>query len=246
MKILKQIINFIGSLKTALWLIVILIALLFAGAFVMPLNKAFEEIHSMPMLQWLKLQSPSVSWWLWGAIAVTAMLGVNTVLCSIESIVKKRTAVQWLLIISPQIIHAGFLFILLAHLISADGGYKGYGIVGQDTTVEIDADINNSFTLKTKNISISHDSKGNIKDWTIEIDFLAGSKTAKSAVIKPNSPAFYNGFGVYGQRVVTYPYDAAIIEISKEPGAVWAFIGGVLFTAGTIMLLALKMKRLPY
>jgi len=32
----------------------------------------------------------SISWWLWAAIAILSLLTANTVVCSIESIVRKR------------------------------------------------------------------------------------------------------------------------------------------------------------
>jgi cytochrome c biogenesis protein ResB len=34
-----------------------------------------------------------------------------------------------------------------------------------------------------------------------------------------------------------------LLEVSREPGAVWALVGGILFMTGTIALLVLKMKR---
>jgi hypothetical protein len=39
------------------------------------------------------------------------------------------------------------------------------------------------------------------------------------------------------------PFPAALIEVSREPGAIWALVGGLFFLAGMITLLILKIKK---
>lgn len=62
-------------------------------------------------------------------------------------------------------------------------------------------------------------------------------------MIRPNSPSFQDGFGIYIKTVQSEPFPAALIEVSREPGAFWALVGGVLFLTGMITLLIFKVKR---
>ena len=78
----------------------------------------------MPLFEWLTETPVAVSWWLWAAIGVLGLLVVNTGLCSIESIRGRYRNTRLLILIAPQIMHAGFLLIVLAHLLSASGGMK--------------------------------------------------------------------------------------------------------------------------
>jgi hypothetical protein len=236
---IKQALRFLLSLKTTIALLCALLFLLLAGAFIMPAREEFRKIHETPMLIWLKTQPFEVSWWLWGALIVLSLLTANTLLCSVESIVKKRNGTQWLLLISPQIIHAGFLFILLAHLLSSLGGYKSYVGVQEGMFLNIDE----TTTLQVKDIHIALTPDGYISDWAVDVAYVAGGKVLRHDSLLPNKPSLFEGIGVYAKDFRVYPEKAVLLEISREPGAVWALIGGILFMAGTITLLALRMKR---
>jgi hypothetical protein len=68
MKILKYILNFFLSLKTALWFLGFLLFFLFAGALIMPGRPEFELLHSIPFFEWIQKQHVGITWWLWGVI----------------------------------------------------------------------------------------------------------------------------------------------------------------------------------
>lgn len=236
---LKKAINILMSLKTAIWLLCLLIVMLLAGAVIMPANEEFQSIHSVPMLEWINEQPLGLTWWLWSSIGLLALLTVNTLFCSVDSILKKRKVTQWLLILSPQIIHIGFLFILLAHLFSSAQGFKGYSAAAEGTALEL----KDKTILHIKNIRISIDQNGYLNDWAVDAEYIAGGKTIREDSIKPNRPSIYNGLGVYVKDLRAYPEKMVLLELSREPGAVWALIGGILFMTGTIMLIILKWKR---
>jgi hypothetical protein len=212
--------------------------MLFAGAFIMPVREEYQEMHSMPLFQWLMQQPSAVTWWLWGAVGLLILLTANTLFCSIESIIKKRKVTQWLLLISPQVIHIGFLFILLAHLLSSVGGFKRYAVGIEGSLF----DLSQNIALQVNIIKISMDSEGYMTDWYVEIEFISDGKTIKHDRLMPNKPSFRDGFGIYVKDLQFYP-KAVFIEVSREPGAIWALGGGVLFTMGSIVLVAIKMRR---
>lgn len=237
MKILKCILNFFLSLKTALWLMGFLLLFLFAGALIMPGRPEFELLHSVPLFEWIQKQPAGITWWLWVVICVLSILTINTLFCSVESIIKKRNVTQWLLLISPQIIHTGFLFMLLAHLLSGAGSSQGLVRAGEGTMLTF----SDNTIMKVNEISIDIGDQGNITDWKVNVEYLSGGKPFKQDTIRPNSPSFVSGFNVGVKDLIPYP-KTLLIRVNKEPGALWALIGGILFMIGTITLLMLRIR----
>lgn len=235
---LKKILDFFLSLKTSIWILWVFIVFLFAGAFIMPAKKEFQTINSVPLFQWMVEQPLSVTWWLWGSIGLLILLTLNTLFCSIESLIKKRKATQWLFLISPQIIHIGFLFILLAHLLSSLASFKTYVAADEGALLKMP----NGALIAVKNINISIDRMGYITDWAVDVEYHKDSILMSGKIIA-NKPFLKDGFGVNVKDLQAYPFKAVLLEISRELGAVWALIGGILFMVGTIVLIYLRMKQ---
>ena len=166
------------------------------------------------------------------------LLTANTFFCSIDSILKKRQSAQWLLIIAPQVIHIGFLLILFAHFISSAGGFKGYSVAREGTMLNLPY-----HTIQIDRIDISIDDAGYITDWAVDIGYLLEGRALLKDRVLPNRPSFQNGIGIYIRDIQAYPVKAILLEVSREPGALWALIGGILFMLGTVMLLMLKIRR---
>jgi len=242
MAIVKYIINFFLSLKTSLWLLGISLLLMFAGAFVMPGRKEFQELHSRALFDWISEQPPEVTWWLWGLIGVLAVMAVNTLFCSVDSIIKKRKVTHWLLLISPQVIHVGFLFILLAHLLSGAGSYQMTAAAQEGSLVKISK---GGTLLKVKDINIKLDYYGYVSDYAVDIEYLSDGKVIAQDVIRPNDPSDITGLNIIVKDLRPYPNEAVLFQIHSEPGALWALIGGILFTVGivTLILLRIRMER---
>ena len=236
--LLKRFTNILFSLRTTLWLSGFMLVLMLAGAFIMPSQKEFETIHSTPMFEWLKIQPIAITWWLWSLIGVLTLLTVNTLFCSVESIIKKRKVTRWPLLISPQIIHIGFLFMLFAHLMSAIGSYQKFAVVQEGSMLRISDNV----VLKVKDINIQSDYNGYITDWKVGIEYLKEGKELSADTILPNSPSLRTGFNINVKDLQAYPYEAVLLQVSREPGAVWALAGSVLFMVGIITLIALKIK----
>jgi len=204
----------------------------------MPARQEFQLIHSVPFFEWLIKQHLSITWWLWCLIVVLSVLTINTLCCSVESIIKKKKATQWLLLISPQIIHIGFLFILLAHLLSAVGGSIEFSAVREGSLLKLSGDN----TMRINDIIIRTDSYGYINDWEVDIEYLSEGKIFQKDKIKPNKPSLLTGLNVNVKDLKTFPYNAVLLQISTDPGAVWAFMGGILFMTGIVTLIVLKVR----
>ncbi|OGW38299.1 MAG: hypothetical protein A2Y97_04670 [Nitrospirae bacterium RBG_13_39_12] len=236
---LKNILNFFLSLRLSIWLIFVLLSLLFYGSFVMPKEKEFQTLNTIPLFQWMNENNSGITWWLWAAIGILVLLTVNTLLCSIESVIKKRVSKHWILIISPQLIHVGFLFILFSHLLSSYGSFRGTAFVYEGSALQLP----NGLTVVFAAINTDIDHSGFIKNWSADIKYFDERRQMTKDVISPNNPSFQDGFGIYIKTVRLEPVPAALIEVSREPGAFCALVGGVLFLAGMVTLLIFKMKK---
>jgi hypothetical protein len=237
--ILIKILKFFLSLRTAIWSLMALLCLLFYGSVLMAVREEFQSLHTVPLFQWMTDNSPGITWWLWAAIGVISLLTVNTLLCSIDSVVKKKSARQWMLVISPQVIHIGFLFILLAHLLSGYSSLRGTAVVYENAGLRLP----NGNDVLFRKIEVDTDTMGYMQDWSADVEYFRAGRSLRSDRIRPNSPSFQDGLGIYIKTVQLQPYPVAMIEVSKEPGAVWALIGGILFMLGMITLLLLKIKK---
>lgn len=239
MKIIRNVTALFFSLKTAIILLVALLSLLLYGCFVMPLYGEFQLLGAVPLLRWMTESPLAITWWLWASVCVLSFLTVNTLFCSLESLIVKRESKDLLLKISPQIIHAGFLFILLAHLLSSYGSFKGTAFVAKGSMLRLP----NGLTALFSSVNAVVDPSGYIQDWSAELKYFEGGRQIASDVIQPNSPSFEKGLGIYIKTVRLDPYPVALVEVSREPGAPWALAGGILFLAGTVSLLILKIRR---
>lgn len=235
----KALLGFFVSLKTSLWLLCLVIILLLSGAVIMPGEKAFQAIHSMPLLEWMRQQPVKGTWWLWASMVLLFVLAANTLLCSLDSIAKKRNVTQWILLISPQIVHAGFLFMLIAHFASAAGGFKTFAVAAEGTPLEMP----DRSVLRIKEITISIDSYGYLYDWAVDVEYWDNGQVMKKDRLMPNKPVFHKGIGVYVKDLRAFPNKMVLLEVCREPGAIWALAGGILFMTGTIALLVFKIKR---
>lgn len=239
MRILKYMSDFFLSLRTALWLLGVMLILMLAGAVVMPGSPEFQALHGTPLFSWLSTQSPYVTWWMWGLIGLLAVLAANTLVCSVESVLKKRKVTQWLLLISPQIIHLGFLFVLLAHLMSARGASQSQAAGWEGSVVALPG---SALTLTVRNINISLDYYGSVRDWEVDVEYFTGGGSLYQDRIMPNSPSVREGYNITVKNLRAEPPQAVLLQINREPGAVWALTGGVLFMTGIITLVVLKVR----
>lgn len=235
---LKMIFNFFLSLKTSLWSLALLLIFLFAGALIMPGRQEFGLLHSIALFRWLHEQPAAITWWLWGSISVLSLLALNTLFCSVESIIKKRRTTHWLLLISPQIIHIGFLFLLLAHLLSGAGSSQGLARAAEGSMITF----SDNTVMKVDKINIDTDRNGYITDWSVEIAYLSDGKPFRQDTIRPNTPSLRAGFSVNIKELSPYPRRTILVQVNKEPGALWALAGGILFMAGTVTLLTLRIR----
>lgn len=235
--------EFFLSLRTTVWTLLALICLFFAGAAVMPANRdVFGPMNELLLFRWMTTvarERPWLTWWFFAALVLLALLAVNTIVCSIQAVRERWSRADALLRISPQIVHLGFLCILLAHLLGAGWGYRLSGAL----PVERSARLPDDRVLYLHDLRPQIDPQGNLAGWAAEVFLFEGDRRVAGGVLGPNRPLFYRGMGVYLKSFDLQERPVAYLMVNRDPGAAWALAGGILFTIGSVLLLALKWQR---
>lgn len=226
------------SLEFCLGLLALVSAFMAAGSFSVSGEYAVA-INSMPLFAWLRAVPFTVSWWLWATLALLAMLSVNTFFCSADKLWSRWGRGGWTLLLAPQLMHAGFLLIVLAHLLSAFGSSLDTAVVEEMNI----AALPDKSRFGVASIIVTTSPEGMPLGFSSELvpDL---NRPAERVVISPNHPWFTNGFGVYIKQAEAYPVRRALLEIHHEPGAAMALAGALLFTLGNVMLVIMRSRRL--
>lgn len=211
------------------------LVLLVVGSFVG--GEEGASINDLPLLVWLTETPLTATWWLWLTIVLLALLVLNTVLCSIDSLRRKYRKGNLLLLFAPQVMHLGFLFIVLAHLFSAWGGFKQAMAVRQGDVVRFP----DGALVQVVRLHAAYSPEGFSLDLGGELRQV--TEIGELQHISPNHPFFLHGFGIYLKEVQLYPEPAALIEIHREPGALSALAGALLFTVGNVVLLTVRRGK---
>jgi cytochrome c biogenesis protein ResB len=235
--------NFFLSLKTAVWLLTGLICVFFLGSYLMP---AYRDVHGAMndrlLFEWVEqvaVEHPWVTGWFFLALAALVLLTINTIVCSIQAIRGKWSREDFLLRISPQIVHAAFLLILLAHLLGAGWGYRISGMLQEGASARLPE----NRVLFLREVRAESDARGYVRDWSATVILYENGQRAADGVLGPNTPLFYRGMGVYLKSLDLQRSPAAILLVTRDPGAVWALAGSILFMLGTVIILFLKWTR---
>jgi cytochrome c biogenesis protein ResB len=226
--LLKRLHNCLASLDLGLWLMVGVMLALALGSFARGSAES-AGLNQMPLLAWLQQAPLSFSWWLWIAVALMALLCLNAVLCSIEALRRKGRN------LAPQLMHAGFLLVALAHLLSAYGGFKEQFQLAEGGSIGFP----DGERVHIERISGQAGPMGMLSSFDAELRVGSGELTR----VRPNAPLFHQGYGIYLKDVALEPAPVALLEVHREPGALTALLGALLFTLGNLMLLFQRRVR---
>jgi len=235
--------NFFLSLKTTVWTLFGLVCLFFIGSYLMPMHpEIFSHMNDSLLFHWAEdIAAKNVwqAWWFFAALVGLVLLTINTIVCSLQTVKMKLSHSDFLLRISPQVAHIGFLFILMGHLLGAGWSYKLSGVMSEGSFVHLPE----NRALYLQRILVQTDTAGFMQDWAAEASLYENNNLVKNGTLGPNKPLFYKGTGIYLKSFSFETGPVALLLVAKDPGAVWALAGGILFTLGSITLLVLKWKQ---
>lgn len=234
---MQWLIRWLSSLRLTVWILTILIAVFFLGSYLMPLYPdAHAGMNTMPLLRWW-LQSGrghmAINGWLPLSVILLVILTLNTLVCTLRSIRPGPS-------IAAHVVHLGFLFILLAHLISASTGFREDGIVlvqGRRVAIpKLDVQV------QLQRIDYTPYPGGMPKDYAAQVVLVSEQGTSTGS-LGPNRPLFYDGVPIYLKNFGFRPVPHAVCEVAHDPGALVALAGSVLFLIGSAPLPFLRKTR---
>ncbi|MDP2168498.1 MAG: cytochrome c biogenesis protein ResB [Thermodesulfovibrionales bacterium] len=226
----KAIARFFLSLKTAFGLFLAFIVLTFAGSIALPGNLAFfSGIDETPLFKWLSASGNlGLTWWIYLMIILLAVLAVSTVFCTVESLMGKMDRRNVILRLSPQVMHIGVLLIMLGHLLTASSGFKTDVLVKKGQGMEV----GEGAAVYLEDVRVFTDENGSDTDWEAVLTWVDDADGAEGRSLRPVHPLYLGKFGLYLKSVSMGPEPSALIRVCRDPGALWALIGGALLVAG--------------
>lgn len=230
--------RFLMSIEFCVALLALVCVVMAAGSFRLSGEYA-AAINAVPLLVWLREVPFAVSWWLWLTLVLLALLVLNTLLCSYETVLSRWNRGGWAQLLAPQLVHAGFLLIVLAHLLSAAAS----SVLQVEVQEGVVVNLPNGTPFGVAGISVSLSPNGMPTGFSSELVTDLHNPSAR-VVISPNHPWFSGGYGVYIKQAEEFPFRRALLELHREPGAGMALAGALLFSAGNVMLLVLRSKTL--
>ena len=233
---MKNFWRFCVSIELCIGLLAVICVVMAAGSFLLTGDYA-AAINAVPLLVWLREVPVGVSWWLWLTVVLLALLVVNTILCSSETLWSRRGRAGWMALLAPQMIHAGFLLIVLAHLLSACGGSMRQVEVAEGMAAQLP----DGRRFGVAGIEVAMSPMGMPAGFSAEL-VTDLSNPSERVAISPNHPWFSGGYGVYIKQAEGYPYRRALLEIHREPGAGMALAGALIFTAGNVLVVWLRSR----
>jgi hypothetical protein len=233
---MKKTWNYLISVELCLMLLALVCLAMAAGSFLLTGEYA-AAINGMPLLVWLREVPFNVSWWLWLIVALLALLVLNTVACSYDTLRSRWSRAGALPLLAPQLIHAGFLLIVAAHLQSALGGYTQRLEVVEGSVARLPD--GRLFGVAALNVNGAPGMMPSAFSGELATD-LRNPRALQT--ISPNHPWLSCGYGVYIKYAESIPFKRALLEVHREPGAGMALAGAILFTFGNVVLLYLRSK----
>jgi len=223
------------SLELCLGLLVLVCGTMAAGSFRLSGDYA-ATINAMPLFSWLNQTPFTASWWLWLSVTFLALLALNTVLCSVSTLRARWGRAGLMPLFAPQLMHAGFLLIIAAHLLSASGSFMEQVAVLEGSVIRLP----DGRPFAVNSIGIDTSPSGMPAAISAELTTIGSGAAPDRVSISPNHPWLSGGYGVYIKQAEAYPYRQALLELHREPGAAMALAGALLFAAGNLLLLYLR------
>ncbi len=228
-------IKFFTSIKTSLWLMGISMVVYALGAFFIPQNlDVFSEINDMPLFTWFSRnrEFAGTFFWICLLVAFMALLSINTIVCSIDALVRGLTRKRFVEVLSPQVLHLGVIFILFGHLVSAAAGYRQDVPMNLGETRQI-----RGFTIGVESVEFVQLKGEDSTRWRVGLKINDIRR-----VLEPARPAFFSHVGFFAKSA-QQGKNKAIVGLVYDPGVFWEILGALVFFVGAGGLFSMQFQR---
>ena len=241
--------EFLGSRKTAITILALLILACAAGSFIphgQGQGQCLLSAKACPLIQAFQLNDIYHSWWFSGLLA---FLGLSLLRCTLKRLK------GWPKNAGSLFTHTGLIAILLGALITGVKGDKGFLSLYKGQTQDTFILYNNQQFKKLPFKIYLHDflvdwyepqgEKGGrrVKEFRSRVAVIDDAqRPALTKEIRVNHPLQYKGYAFYQSGYNPKDPDWTGLEVSRDPGLPLVYAGFFLLNAGTLLML---FKRRP-
>lgn len=229
--------RFFQSIKTSVGIFLAAITFLFAGTLIIPKTMdIYTGIVDTLLIDWLRISSPTTSWWVIGLVASLALLVINTVVCSINSIRRGLGRKGLMALLTPHLVHLGVIIMLLGHLVTSVTGMRAEAVLAEGGHFSISESV--GFTVKSIEIESSEET-GTL--WRVLGSWTEGGKEVQEAALSPGSPLYRKGIWIFIKSADINPHQS-ILMAHRDPGAAIMGVGSALFALALVMLVIITRQ----
>ncbi len=193
---IKELWNFLCSLKLAIVLASLSTLIIGAGSMVMPAHpEIFGDLDRMTLTNWyaaVASQHPLLTWWLPVAGLLLISLGVNTLCCFCDWLMRLRS--RWRKT-GEYLIHLGFILLLAGYLWGAWAGNRTEGLrLPPGKSVPLPAP--EGYALRLEDFRALTGPGGRPIDMISDLSLLRGEEVVARKTVRTNHPLLYQGLVV--------------------------------------------------
>ena len=228
---MKTLINFFLSIKTAFGFFLFFIAVMLYGSLSLPNNLAFfSGIDDARLFQWLaEAKDYGTTWWIYAMILGFGLFALNTIICTADVLLFRLGRRALIAKLSPQVMHLGVLFAMLGHLLTASLGVK----LDVDLRTGEQKAVSRTAAIALEDVRVQEDGNGYTVEWEAKVRWVENGKTSEARSLRPVHPVYFGIYGLYSKSVnVDKDGSSALVRVSRDPGAPWALLGGILLSLG--------------
>ncbi len=263
MSMIGKMIDALGSIRFAVYLLLCTAVLLFTGSVYQDIEPGiFIPLNSLMLFDWLRtfgLENPSRTWWFFLLLMVLLLLGINTFICTalrtakIISRRRHKSIMALLSTLSPHIMHFAFLILMTGYLVLYTCGINSYNnimkpgiqrhVPGSDIKMEL---------REVSFCPVDHSVNESLKDMYVNVKctivFFDGDKTDMRTV-GLNRPCLYKGYSIHvvdfhPTKAKSKSKDIWInFTIRKNAGIPLFFAGIIIFTVGVLLYVTSVLSK---
>lgn len=197
---MRLIIRFFSSISLSVALSIVICLTAAYGSIVVVKNPEFyasiDGTVLFPFLFGAGLDNPGPLVWIYCMILLVFLFAINTVVCTVNSIVLIFRAKRPLMSLFPHVIHAGFVVALIGHLIGSSFGFKTSGTIVYKGGLTPVPHVEGLF-IRLDELNIKTTDRGDIESLGTHVTLLSNGNEVISREIRLNSPLVYKGVAFY-------------------------------------------------
>ena len=235
---LKRAWKIAAAVQTTFWLLGLVTLFFIIGSIYFRFEKQLLPQLNFNLVQdWMKnigWQQPGISWWFFILLLLLLLLGINTVACSIDRLLKllpqyKRTArLEFAVTLTPTLVHLVFILVLCGHLLSSFGGSVETVSCSAGQTVTLPGGRSlHVLAVRHKTHSRPASLEGKLKGMSADLRFRAPGFDGEFTVAIL-SPSYHAGYSFHLDSVDKYARTRELRLVIRRDAGIHLIIPGLI------------------